>query len=40
MVKNYPEDNVITSWDFRALPSGVSFQEGIRELLGMAVATK
>lgn len=40
MVKNYPEDNVITSWDFRAMPSLLSYQDSIRTLLAMPVPTK
>jgi hypothetical protein len=40
MVKNYPENTVITSWDFRPMPSLLSFQDGIRALLAMPVATK
>jgi len=40
MVKNMPEDSVITSWDFHAMPSLLSYQDGIRALLAMPVATK
>jgi hypothetical protein len=40
MVKNYPEDNVITSWDFHAMPALLSFEDSIRTLLAMPVATK
>src|ERR1700734_387250 len=40
MVKNYPENTVITSWDFRPMPSLLSYQDGIRTLLSMPVATK
>jgi len=40
MVKNYPENTVITSWDFRPMPSLLSYQDGIRTLLAMPVATK
>lgn len=40
MVKNYPENNVITSWDFRPMASLPSYQDGIRMLLAMPVATK
>ncbi len=40
MVKNYPENNVITSWDFRPMPSLPSYQDAIRMLLAMPVATK
>jgi hypothetical protein len=40
MVKSYPEDNVITSWDFHTMPALLSFQDGIRALLAMPVATK
>ncbi|WP_158785677.1 hypothetical protein [Granulicella sp. L46] len=40
MVKNYPENTVITSWDFRPMPSLLSYQDGIRMLLAMPVATK
>ena len=40
MVKNYPENNVITSWDFHPMPSLLSYQDGIRTLLAMPVATK
>ncbi len=37
LVKNYPENNVINSWDFRLMPSVVSFQDGIRMLLAMQI---
>ena len=40
MVKNYPENTVITSWDFRPMPSLLSFQDGIRMLLAMSVAVR
>ncbi len=40
MVKNYPENTVVTSWDFRPMPSLLSYQDGIRILLAMPVATK
>jgi hypothetical protein len=40
MVKNYPENNVITSWDFRPMPSLLSYQDGIRMLLAMPVAVR
>jgi hypothetical protein len=40
MVKNYPENTVITSWDFRPMTSLLSYQDGIRTLLSMPVATK
>jgi hypothetical protein len=40
MVKNYPENSVITSWDFRPMPSLVSYQDGIRLLLAMPVAVR
>ena len=40
MVKNYPENTVITSWDFRPMTSLLSYQDGIRALLSMPVATK
>jgi hypothetical protein len=40
MVKNYPEDNVITSWDFHMMPALLSYQDAIRTLLAMPVATK
>ncbi len=40
MVKNYPENTVMTSWDFRPMPSLLSYQDGIRMLLAMPVATK
>jgi len=40
MVKSYPEDNVITSWDFHTMPALLSFQDGIRALLAMPVVTK
>jgi hypothetical protein len=40
MVKNYPEDNVISSWDFHPLPSLLSYQDSIRTLLAMQVITK
>jgi hypothetical protein len=40
MVKNYPEDSVMTSWDFRPMPALLSYQDSIRELLAMPVATK
>jgi hypothetical protein len=40
MVKNYPENNVITSWDFRPMPSLLSYQDGIRLLLAMPVAVR
>jgi hypothetical protein len=40
MVKNYPQNTVITSWDFRPMTSLLSFQDGIRMLLAMPVATK
>jgi hypothetical protein len=40
MVKNYPENTVITSWDFRPMPSLLSYQDGVRALLSMPVATK
>lgn len=40
LVKNYPEDNVISSWDFHTLPSLLSYQDSIRALLAMPVTTK
>ena len=40
MVKNYPENTVVTSWDFRPMASRPSYQDAIRELLAMPVATK
>lgn len=40
MVKNYPENNVITSWDFHPMPSLLSYQDAIRTLLAMPVTTK
>jgi hypothetical protein len=40
MVKNYPENTVITSWDFRPMPSLLSYQDSIRALLAIPVATK
>jgi hypothetical protein len=40
MVKNLPEDSVITSWDFHAMPELLSYQDAIRTLLAMPVATK
>ncbi len=40
MVKNYPENNVITSWDFRPMQSLLSYQDGIRLLLAMPVAVR
>lgn len=40
MVKNYPENTVMTAWDFRTMASMPSYQDGIRELLAMHVATK
>lgn len=40
MVKNYPENTVITSWDFRPMPSLLSYQDGIRLLLAMPVAVR
>ena len=40
MVKNYPEDSVMTSWDFRPMPALLSYQDAVRELLAMPVATK
>ena len=40
MVKNYPEDNVITSWDFHTMPSLLSYQDAIRTLLAMPVGPK
>jgi hypothetical protein len=40
MVKNYPENTVVTSWDFRPMPSLLSYQDGIRTLLAMPVTTK
>jgi hypothetical protein len=40
MVKNYPENTVVTSWDFRPMPSLLSYQDSIRTLLAMPVATK
>jgi hypothetical protein len=40
MVKNYPENNVITSWDFRTMPSLLSYQDGIRLLLAMPVVVR
>ncbi|HSY34928.1 MAG TPA: hypothetical protein VK814_04185 [Acidobacteriaceae bacterium] len=40
MVKNYPENTVVTSWDFRPMPALLSYQDGIRMLLAMPVATK
>jgi hypothetical protein len=40
MVKNYPENTVITSWDFRPMPSLLSYQDGIRMLLAMPVAVR
>jgi hypothetical protein len=36
MVKNYPEDNVITSWDFRPMPALLSYQDAIRDAAGDA----
>jgi hypothetical protein len=35
MLKTMPENNVVTSWDFRPMPSLVSYQEGARMLLAM-----
>jgi hypothetical protein len=40
MVKNYPENTVITSWNFRPMPSLLSYQDGIRMLLAMPVAVR
>lgn len=40
MVKNYPENNVITSWGFRTMPSLLSYQDAIRALLAMPLTTK
>lgn len=40
MIKNYPENNVMTSWDFRPMPSLLSYQDGIRLLLAMPVAVR
>ena len=40
LVKNYPEDNVISSWDFHPLPSLLSYQDSIRALLAMPVITR
>jgi len=40
LVKNYPENNVITSWDFHKMPALLSYQDAIRTLLAMPVATK
>ncbi|MDE8346465.1 MAG: hypothetical protein POH28_09885, partial [Acidocella sp.] len=38
MVKTYPQDTVIDAWDFRILPTLLSYQEAIRTLLAMPVA--
>jgi hypothetical protein len=35
MVKTYPENAAITSWDFRPMPSLLSYQDAIRALLTM-----
>jgi hypothetical protein len=37
MVKTLPENAAITSWDFRPMPSLLSYQDGIRLLLAMPV---
>lgn len=37
MVKSYPENNEIRSWDFRMLPSLLSYQDSIRILLAMQI---
>ena len=40
VVKTLPEDTVVTSWDFRSMPSLLSFQDGARMLLAMPVAVQ
>jgi hypothetical protein len=40
MVKTLPEDTVVTSWDFRSMPSLLSYQDGVRMLLAMPVAVR
>ncbi len=40
LVKNLPEDSVITSWDFHSMTSLLSYQDSIRALLAMPVLTK
>jgi hypothetical protein len=40
VVKTMPEDTVVTSWNFRSMPSLLSFQDGARMLLAMPVAVQ
>jgi hypothetical protein len=40
MVKTLPEDTVVTSWNFRSMPSLLSYQDGARLLLAMPVAVR
>jgi hypothetical protein len=40
VVKTLPEDTVVTSWNFRSMPSLLSYQDGARMLLAMPVAVR
>jgi hypothetical protein len=40
MVKTYPENAAITSWDFQPMPSQLSYQDAIRALLAMPVPVR
>jgi hypothetical protein len=40
MVKTLPENNVVTSWDFRPMPSLLSYQDGARLLLAMPIPVR
>jgi hypothetical protein len=40
MVKTYPENAAITSWDFQPMPSLLSYQDAIRALLATPVSVR
>lgn len=40
LVKSYPENTVIHSWNFQTMPSLLSYQDSIRELLTMQIPVR
>ncbi len=40
LVKSYPENTVIDSWDFRMMPAMLSYEEGVRALLAMQIPVR
>jgi hypothetical protein len=40
MLKTVPQNTIMNSWDFRVMPSQISYQEAIRTLLAMPIPLK